>query len=79
MALEDLADDLSAGLIRQWIRSRAPLTAEDAFGLLNEFLAADPELSESIVGVIFSSLDAQQIDRLRRKLEHEMVRRGSRS
>ena len=79
MALEDLADDLSAGLIRQWIKSRGTLTAEDAVGLFNELSAADPELRETMADLIFSGLDDQECDRLEMAIENEAVRRGSRS
>jgi hypothetical protein len=75
MPPRDLADDLGLGLVKRWIKSREPLTAEDAIGLLNEFSAADPELWESMVDLVYSGLDDQEVDRLRKMLDVAIVRR----
>jgi hypothetical protein len=76
MAPEDLADDLSAGLIRRWIEGRGALTAEEGIRLSSWLASADDALRRQVNGVIQAHVDDQQWERLARVLRDELVRRG---
>ena len=76
MALEDLADDLSVGLIRQWIESRGALTAEDVVHLYSSLSSANEALERRVKAVIEAHVDDHEWERFEQILKDELVRRG---
>jgi hypothetical protein len=78
MSPEDLADDLSGGLLRQWIKGRATLTAEDVIFLDSRFRDATDDQQHRLTALIREHLSDHEADRLTRMIENEMTRRGER-
>jgi len=76
MPPEDLADDLSVGLIRQWIESRGVLRAEDVAFLYGSLQKSNKALERRVDAVIQAHTDDHEWGRLQQMLNDELVRRG---
>jgi len=76
MPPEDLADDLSVGLIRQWIESRGALTAEDVVHLYSSLPNANEALERRVKAVIDAHVGDHEWERFAQMLTDELVRRG---